>query len=114
MPEPTIYHNPRCSKSRQTLQLLEDNGFQPKVVEYLNNPLDEKKISTLLKKLKVSVQDIVRSKEEEYKKLNLQAADDKTVLKALVKHPKLLERPIVELGQKAAIGRPPENVLEIL
>lgn len=114
MPQPTIYHNPRCSKSRQTLQLLEDEGFSPKVVEYLKDPLDEKTLSALLKKLKLSVQDIVRKKEDEFKQLNLKEANDKELLKAIAKHPKLLERPIVVVGAKAALGRPPENVLEIL
>ena len=116
MAKPTIYHNPRCSKSRQTLQLIEEQGIEPEIVLYLENPPSANKIKEILKMLDLEPRDLMRKKEAEYKEQNL--ADDsltKTdLIKAMVETPKLIERPIVVNQGKAAIGRPPENVLEIL
>jgi arsenate reductase len=111
-----IYHNPRCSKSRQTLALLEENNVQPEVVEYLKSPLDANTIEQILSKLGVSVRDIIRTKESEYKENGLddESLTDVQIIETLVKVPKLIERPIVVNGDKAAIGRPPENVLAII
>jgi arsenate reductase len=111
-----IYHNPRCSKSRQTLALLEENNVQPEVVEYLKTPLDANTIEQIVGKLGVSVRDIIRTKESEYKEngLDNQSLTDAEIIETLVNVPKLIERPIVVNGDKAAIGRPPENVLAII
>ena len=111
----TIYHNPRCSKSRQTLALLEENGVQPEVVEYLRDPLDGDTLRDVLGKLGCSAHDIVRTKEAEYTEAGLSAeSSEESVMEALQRYPKLLERPIVVRGTKAVIGRPPENVLDLL
>ena len=112
----TIYHNPRCSKSRQTLQLLQDNNVSPEVVEYLKTPLDKTQLTELISKLGISVRDIIRKSEQDYKDRALSNSDlsDDALLNAIVEAPKLMQRPIVVNGNKAAIGRPPENVLEIL
>lgn len=111
-----IIHNPRCSKSRQTLALLEENGVTPEVVEYLKTPLTAEKISSILSKLEVNVRDIIRTKEAEYKENGLDDSSltDEQIIDVLVNVPKLIERPIVINGEKAAIGRPPENVLAII
>ena len=116
MPKISIYHNPRCSKSRQTLALLEENGIVPEVILYLDNPPSEKTISELLKSLKLTPRELMRTKEAEYKEQNLgdEILSDKALIKAMRNTPKLIERPIVVNGKKAAIGRPPENVLEII
>lgn len=110
----TIYHNPRCSKSRQTLALIQEHGIEPEVVEYLKTPLDVKQIEQLLAMLNLSASDFVRSKESEFKELGLKGADEKVLIKAMSEHPKLIERPVVVKGKRAVIGRPPENVLELL
>ena len=116
MTQVTIIHNPRCSKSRQTLALLEENGITPTVIEYLKAPMNIEEITSVFKKLNVeSVRQMMRTKEPEYKDANLvNADDDHTLLQAMVTTPKLIERPIVINGERARIGRPPENVLEIL
>ena len=112
----TIYHNPRCSKSRQTLQLLKDNGVEPEIVEYLKTPLSAEQISELVNLLGVTVREVIRTSEADYKanKLADTSLTDKQLLDAMVTYPKLLQRPIVVKGNKAAIGRPPEQVLDIL
>lgn len=110
----TIYHNPRCSKSRQTLVLIQEHGIEPEVVEYLKTPLDAEQIEQLLAMLNLSASDFVRSKENEFKELGLKGVDEKTLIKAMSEHPKLIERPVVVKGKRAVIGRPPENVLELL
>jgi arsenate reductase len=112
----TIYHNPRCSKSRQTLSLLEEKGIEPTVVEYLKDPPDAKTLKGLLKKLGLRPKDIIRRKEEPFKTLGLaeKLEDDQSLIAAMVQHPILIERPIVVSGSAARIGRPPESVLEIL
>ncbi len=106
----TIYHNPRCSKSRQTLQLIEDSGAEVTIVEYLKTPLDEKHIRALLVKLQVSPIKMMRVKELEFKEQSLKDATDEKLISAMVHTPKLIERPIVVKGESAIIGRPPENV----
>ena len=110
-----IYHNPRCSKSRQTLQLINDNNADVEVVEYLNNIPTENELRGLLDKLGLEAKDILRKGEaifkEEYKGKELSNAE---WIGAMVKHPKLIERPIVVKGNKAILGRPPENVLQLL
>lgn len=106
----TIYHNPRCSKSRQTLQLIEEAGKDVTIVEYLKTPLDETQVKSLLSQLNVSPIEMMRTKEDEFKAQNLKGADDKTLIAAMVNTPKLIERPIVSNGETAIIGRPPENV----
>ena len=116
MTEITIYHNPKCSKSRQTLQLLRDRGIEPTIVEYLKQPLSAAQIKRLLNMLQMSPRELMRNKEADYIALNL--ADPKlsegALTEAMAEHPQLIERPIVVVGERAAIGRPPERVLEIL
>lgn len=116
MSKVTIYHNPRCSKSRQTLQLLEDNGVSPAIVLYLDTAPSAADIKALLKKLGISARELLRKGEEAYKDNNLGAShlNDEDLVAAMAKHPKLIERPIVVKGAKAVLGRPPENVLALL
>lgn len=111
-----IFHNPRCSKSRQTLQLLEDKGVKPQVRLYLEDNPTKQEVQDILKKLSLSPRDVLRKGEDEYKQNNLsdKTLSDEAIINAIVKFPKLLERPIVINGNKAALGRPPENVLNIL
>ena len=112
----TIYHNARCSKSRETLALLESNGITPNVIEYLKTPIDLTTLESLLSKLGFdSAHQLVRSKETLYKELGLNHKTDEANMKqAMISHPKLIERPIVINGDKAVIGRPPESVLAII
>ena len=112
----TIYHNPRCSKSRQTLQLLTDKDIEPELVLYLENPPSKTVLKELLAKLNISPRELLRKGEAEYKENGLADASlsDEQLIEAMVKHPILIERPIVVNGSKAALGRPPENVLKIL
>ena len=116
MTDLTLYHNPRCSKSRGALELLEARGLNPTVVRYLETPLSATQIKALLGKLGISARQLLRSGEEEYKTLNLADASlsEQQLIDAIAAHPKLMERPILEVGDKAVIGRPPENVLELL
>ena len=110
-----IYHNPRCSKSRQTLTLIQEKGEEVEIIEYLRNPLTFEDLEVILVKLAISPIDLIRNKEEiwkeEYKGKELK---DDEIIQAMVNHPKIMERPIVINGMKAIIGRPPENVLEII
>lgn len=112
----TIYHNPRCSKSRETLSLLQDNGVEPQVVLYLETPPDAQTLKSLLQMLGMSSpRELMRTKDDLYKALNL--ADEtrnEALIAAMVDNPKLIERPIVIKNGQARIGRPPEAVLEIL
>jgi arsenate reductase len=110
-----LYHNPRCSKSRQALQLLRDHGIEPTVVEYLKSPLTADQLAALLKKLKLSARDILRDGEAEYTTLKLAdpSKSEQELIQALVAHPVLLQRPIVEHGSKAVVGRPPENIQKL-
>ena len=113
----TIYHNPRCSKSREALPLLKDNGIDPEVVLYLDTPPDAATLSKLIKMLGLgSARELMRQKEDLYKSLNLDDTylSEDQLIQAMVDNPKLIERPIVVANGKARIGRPPEDVLEIL
>jgi len=112
----SILHNPRCSKSRQTLALLEENGVSPEIVLYLENTPSKAELQAIVAKLGVSVRDIIRSGEDAYKENNLKDKDlsDDALLDAMLAFPKLIQRPIVIKGDKAAVGRPPESVLAIL
>ena len=116
MTDPTLYHNPRCSKSRGALELLEARGLTPTVVRYLETPLSAAQLRDLLAKLNISARQLLRSGEDEYKALNLadSGLTDAQLIDAMAAHPKLIERPILVAGDKAVIGRPPEKVLEIL
>jgi len=111
-----IYHNPRCSKSRETLALLEARGIAPEVVEYLATPPDAATLTVLLDKLGLEPRELMRRKEPEYAELQLDdpALSREALIAAMVAHPRLIERPIVVVGDKVALGRPPENVLAIL
>lgn len=110
-----IYHNPRCSKSRETLALLEQNGITPDVILYLQNPPSEDIITALLSQLQMnSARELMRTKEDIYKALNLKEEhNEKALIAAMVNNPKLIERPIVVHNEQAKIGRPPESVLEL-
>ncbi|ART81026.1 arsenate reductase (glutaredoxin) [Oceanisphaera avium] len=112
----SIYHNPRCSKSRETLALLEQRGLEPEVIKYLETPPDADHIRRLLSLLNMSsARQLMRTKEAIYSELNISnEQDEQTLIAAIVAHPTLLERPIVVNGEQAALGRPPENVLDIL
>ncbi|MDD1792591.1 arsenate reductase (glutaredoxin) [Enterovibrio sp. ZSDZ42] len=113
----TIYHNSRCSKSRQTLALLTERGIEPEIVAYLDTPPTIETIQTLLTQLGFdSPRQMMRTKEDIYKALNLGDASvtDEQLIVAMAANPKLIERPIVVANGKAAMGRPPENVLDIL
>ena len=112
----TIYHNPRCSKSRQTLSLLTDQGVEPTIVEYLDTPPDAATLKKIIKMLGIRPIDLIRTKESPFKELNLaaKADDDDALIEAMVANPILIERPIVVAGNQARLGRPPEDVLEIL
>ncbi len=113
----TIYYNPRCSKSRQTLELLEEKNITPNIIEYMNEPPDKAAIQKLTELLGVPVRDLLRTTEQVYKDAGLEDTDltDDDILEALAECPSLLQRPIVVVdNKKAALGRPPENILEIL
>ena len=112
----TIYHNPKCSKSRQTLKLLQEQGIKPAIIEYLHNPPTAEKLKEILSLLGISPRDLMRKKEDEYKELGLANSDlsDEDLIDLMIKNPILIERPIVLANGKAALGRPPEQVLKIL
>ncbi len=112
----TIYHNPKCSKSRQTLELLRGRGIEPEIIEYLKTPPAKSTLKNILKLLKLEPRELMRNNEEAYKtaKLDNPRLTRDELIAAMVEHPVLIERPIVLANGKAAIGRPPENVLEIL
>tara|TARA_R110001583_G_C5350875_1_gene380535 strand:+ start:131 stop:481 length:351 start_codon:yes stop_codon:yes gene_type:complete len=110
----TIYHNPRCSKSRQTLALIEEKNHPVTIVEYLKTPLNLTEIEQLISLLKISPLEMMRTKEVEFKAQNLVNADDATLIAAMAATPKLIERPIVRDDTRAIIGRPPENVLSLM
>lgn len=113
MSEYTIFHNPRCSKSRATFELLIANGIEPNVFEYLEEPMQKEGLECIFKALGRRPKDVLRIKEDEYKSLTIDLNNDDEVIEAIIAHPKILERPIVMKGDKAIIGRPPENVLEL-
>ena len=116
MTDLTLYHNPRCSKSRGALELLEARGLTPNVVRYLETPLNAAQIKALLGKLGISARQLLRTGEDEYKMLQLadESLSEAQLIEAIAQHPKLMERPILEVGDRAVIGRPPENILELL
>ena len=117
MSDLTILHNPRCSKSRQTLQLLQDKGFEPQIIEYLKTPVTTDELTLIISQLGfASARQLMRKGEYVYKAQNLAdpSLSEGSLIDAMLKHPKLIERPIVTCNGKAAIGRPPESVLDIL
>lgn len=111
-----IYHNPRCTKSRQTLDLLRNQGLEPEVILYLEKPPGRAKLRELLKMLGMAPRDLLRKGEQVYKDLNLKdpGLSDEALIDAMAENPILIERPIVVTNGRAALGRPPENVLDIL
>lgn len=111
----TLYHNPRCSKSREALALLQARGFTPEVVLYLETPPDSGTLQALLQKLQLSARSLLRTKEQEYDDLGLAdpALSEAQIIKAIAQHPRLLERPIAVAGERAIIGRPPEAILAL-
>jgi len=112
----TLYHNPRCSKSRDALALLRAKGQEPEVVLYLETPPTAKQLKALLKKLGISARELLRKGEDAYQELNLSdpGLSETALIEAMVSNPKLIERPIAITGDKAVIGRPPENVLSLV
>ncbi|MCP1649367.1 arsenate reductase (glutaredoxin) [Pseudomonas nitroreducens] len=116
MSQTSLFHNPRCSKSRGALELLEERGIQPDIVRYLETPPSAAELKALLGKLGIGARQLLRTGEDEYKELELAnpALSDEQLIQAMASHPKLIERPILIVGDKAVIGRPPEKVLEIL
>lgn len=111
-----IYHNPRCSKSRQTLSLIEEKGITPEIVLYLENTPDAGTLKEIIAKLGIGARDLLRKGEQAYKdnQLKDESLSDDTLIDMMVAHPKLIERPIVIKGERAVLGRPPENVLDLL
>jgi arsenate reductase len=112
----TIWHNPRCSKSRQTLELLRSKGIEPAIREYLKQPPSKVEVETLIAQVGGDAAELIRDGEPEFKALKMKKADlsKADIAKAIVAHPVLLQRPVVVSGKKAAIGRPPEAVLALL
>ena len=116
MSEVTIYHNPRCSKSRQTLALLEERGIEPNIVNYLDAPPDAATLKALLSMLELDPRGLMRSAEASFSELGLDnpSLGDDELIAAMIANPILIQRPIVVAGKRAAIGRPPEDILNIL
>lgn len=116
MTDVVIYHNPRCSKSRETLQLLQQRGLAPTVIEYLKTPPDRAELTSLLAKLGMRARDIARTDDPQFKALQLEDGDagDAQLIEAMAAHPQMIQRPIVVVGDRAALGRPPEAVLALL
>ena len=113
----SIFHNPKCSKSRETLKLLNEHGIQPEIILYLASPPTEKDLTTILKKLGLEAKDLIRFKEGVASELGIKSSDqrsEKEWVRLMVENPVLIERPIVMTPQKAVIGRPPEKVLELI
>ena len=112
----TIFHNPRCSKSRSSLAILNEQGLEPEIRLYLENPPNEAELRSILAKLGIPARDLLRKGELDYKALNLSEPDvsETEIIKAMTEYPKLIERPIVIKEDKAMIGRPPERILELL
>jgi arsenate reductase len=110
----TIYHNPRCGKSRATLALLEKKGIRPRIVEYLKTPPDKAELKRLLKLLGMTPRELLRAKEAKEAGLDRPGLSDDAIIAGMVEHPIVIERPIVVSGARAALGRPPEAVLKIL
>ncbi|MCK4861877.1 MAG: arsenate reductase (glutaredoxin) [Rhodobacteraceae bacterium] len=114
MTQPIIWHNPRCSKSRETLAILEDEGFAPAIVKYLEAAPTADKIRDTLALLKIKASDLIRSGESIYKELGLSNASEADLIEAMAAHPILIERPVVFHNGKVSLGRPPKSVLSIL
>lgn len=116
MPNVTIYHNPRCSKSRKTLELLEENNIKPTIIEYLQTPPTMQELEEIAAMLELHPRDFIRKRESAYKENQLDNPEltEEELLTAMANNPILIERPIVVCNNKAVIGRPPENVLEII
>jgi arsenate reductase len=112
----TIWHNPRCSKSRAALQLLRDNGIEPEIVEYLRTPPDSATITKTLRLLGITPRELMRRSESVYRELGLsdESLDDAALIEAMAENPVLIERPVAISGRRAVIGRPPERVLDLL
>ena len=111
-----IYHNARCSKSRAALALIRDRGVEPEIVEYLKTPLDAEEVKDLLRTLGIPARELVRSGESPYRELGLadSATTDDELIAAIAAHPILMQRPVVRRGDRAVVGRPPEQVAELL
>ena len=109
-----IYHNPKCSKSRQALEMLKERGINPDVVLYLQTPLQQVEISALVQKLRLKPAQLLREKEPEYALVAAKLADDQAIIDAIIRYPRLLERPIVVRDNTAVIARPPEKLIELL
>ena len=111
-----IYHNPSCSKSRETLQILQDNDLSPTIVEYLDNPPTRQELTKIIEMLGISARDLLRTTEQIYEdaKLDREALSEDDIITAICQHPALLQRPIVVSGNRAVIGRPPARVLDII
>jgi arsenate reductase len=116
MSEIIIYHNPKCSKSRQTLELIKNQNLQPKIVLYLDEKLSKEKLKDIISKLGIKTRDLLRKNENDYKENNLDNPNltNEELIELILNFPKLMERPIVVKGEQAVIGRPPENVLELI
>lgn len=116
MTDAILYHNPRCSKSRAALELLQQRGIEPQVLRYLETPPDAEQLRQLLRQLDLTPRQLLRSGEDEYRSLGLDnpALDDDQLIAAMLSHPRLIERPILVVGERAVVGRPPERVLELL
>ena len=112
----TSFHNPRCSKYRQTLQILKDNKCDTEIILYLEHAIDQSVLKGVRKKISISPRELLRKGEQEFKDNDLKNKNlsDQEIIEFMVKHPKLIERPIVIKGNKAILGRPPENVLELI
>ena len=115
MADVTIWHNPRCSKSRQTLALIEEQGSSAEIIKYIESSPGAEEIGAVLKKLGISARELMRTKEAIYKELDLKNIDDEEqLIKAMAENPKLIERPVIIMGDKAVLGRPPEKVIDFL
>ncbi len=116
MKEFTIYHNPRCSKSRQALQILRDSGIEPNIVEYLKTPLQKDELKKISTSLGLRPKDFTRKNERDFKERNLGShlENDDKMFELMAAYPKIIERPIVVFKDKAVLGRPPENVLKLI
>lgn len=116
MTQMCLYHNPRCSKSRGALELLQARGVNPTLVRYLDTPPTATELHSLLQKLGMSARQLLRKSEDDYQRLNLDdsSLSEQALIEAMCEHPKLIERPIFVVGERAVVGRPPENVLELL
>ncbi len=112
----TIYHNPRCSKSRKTLQLIEENNSGVEIIEYLKSPPSKSEFKNILKALNMKPREVLRKNEPEYKALGLddQSLSEDQIIDLMLANPMIIERPIVVAGNRAVLGRPPENVLDII